>query len=129
MERDPNISRLIREGGIEKAPQGFTGRVMDLIAAVPEKKNYQPLIGRGGQIFILLMAITVVVVATVFAEPGGKFIQPGGVFTNLQLKVPEIHLNYNFLSEVNFSGAIAAALLALFILVLSDAGLRKRRLV
>ena len=32
MERDPNISRLIREGGIEQAPQGFTAEVMDLIS-------------------------------------------------------------------------------------------------
>ncbi|MFO7671680.1 MAG: hypothetical protein R6W31_18620 [Bacteroidales bacterium] len=129
MERDPNISRLIREGGIEKAPHGFTGRVMDLIALAPERKTYQPLIGRGGQIFILLLIITVVVIATVFAEPGGKYIQPGGVFENLQFKVPELHLNLDFFSEINFSGAIAAALLALFILVWSDAGLRKKKLV
>jgi hypothetical protein len=129
MERDPNISRLIREGGIERAPQGFTGRVMDLIVSAPEKKTYQPLIGKGGQIFILLLAITVVVIATVFAEPGGKFIQPGGVIENLQFKVPELHLNLDFFSEINFSGAIAAALLALFILVLSDAGLRKKKFV
>ena len=39
MERDPNISKLIREGGIESSPKGFTSRVMDQIASLPEKKS------------------------------------------------------------------------------------------
>ncbi len=128
MERDPNISKLIREGGREQAPQGFTGRVMDMIASAPEKKVYKPLIGRGGRIFIILLGITIVVLATIYAEPGGKFLQPGAAFPNLDWKVPEFHLNLQFFSKINFSGSIAAALIALFILVLTDAGLRKRRL-
>ena len=54
MERDPQITKLIREGGVVPAPEGFTGRVMNLIATEPEKKAYKPLIGWGGRILIIL---------------------------------------------------------------------------
>ena len=129
MERDPKISRMIREGGLEKAPEGFTGQVMNLIASVPEKKSYKPLIGRGGQIIIIILGLTLVILASILAEPGASFIQPGGVFSGLEWKIPEFNLNLDFFSKINFSGGIAAALIALFILVLADAGLGRRRLV
>ncbi len=129
MERDPNISKFIREGGIERAPQGFTERVMDLIEATPEKKAYKPLIGKGGQIFIILLGIALVVLTAIYAEPGARLIQGDGAFSSLDWKLPEFHLNLQFFSKINFSGGIAAALVALFILVLTDAGFRKRRLV
>jgi hypothetical protein len=128
MERDPNISRLIREGGREKAPLGFTAEVMDLIISVPEKKAYKPLIGRGGQIFIILLGIMIVILTVIYAEPGAKFLQAGSVFPNLEWTIPEFNLNLQFFSKIHFSGGIAAALVALFILVLSDAGLQKRKL-
>jgi hypothetical protein len=128
MERDPNISRLIREGGREKAPLGFTSQVMDLIISAPEKKTYKPLIGRGGQIFIVLLGIMMVVFTVIYAEPGAKFLQAGSAFPNLEWTIPEFNLNLQIFSKINFSGGIAAALVALFILVLSDAGIQKRKL-
>ena len=129
MERDPKISKLIMEGGLEPAPRDFTSQVMDLIASAPEKKAYKPLIGKGGRIVIILMGITLVIFAVVYAEPGARFIQVGDTFPSLEWKLPEFNLNLQLLSKINFSGGIAAALIALFILVLTDAGLRKRRLV
>jgi len=129
MERDPKISKLIMEGGLEKAPMDFTSQVMDLIASVPVKKAYKPLIGKGGRIVIILMGITLVILAVVYAEPGARFIQVGDPFSSLEWKLPEFNLNLQFLSKINFSGGVAAALIALFILVLTDAGLGKRRLV
>ena len=128
MERDPNISRLIREGGIEQAPQGFTTKVMDLITSVPEKKAYKPLIGRGGQIFIILLGLLIVIFTVIYAEPGARFIEADSVLPKLQWTIPEFNLNLQFFSKINFSGGIAAALVALFILVLSDAGIQKRKL-
>ena len=129
MERDPKISKLIMEGGLEKAPMDFTSQVMDLISSVPVKKAYKPLIGKGGRIVIILMGITLVILAVVYAEPGALFIQAGDTFPSLEWKVPEFNLNLQFFSKINFSGGIAAALLALFVLVMSDAGFSKRRLV
>ena len=129
MERDPKISKLIMEGGLEPAPKDFTSQVMDLIASAPVKKAYKPLIGKGGQIVIILMGITLVILAVVYAEPGARFIQAGDTFPSLEWKLPEFNLNLQIFSKINFSGGIAAALLALFVLVLSDAGLSKRKLV
>jgi len=129
MERDPKISKLIMEGGLEQAPKDFTSQVMDLIASAPEKKAYKPLIGKGGQIVIILLGITLVILAVVFAEPGARLLQVGDTFPSLEWNLPEFNLNLQFFSKINFSGGIAAALLALFVLVLSDAGLNKRRLV
>ena len=129
MERDPKISKLILEGGLEQAPKDFTSQVMDLITSAPEKKAYKPLIGKGGQIAIILLGIALVIVAVFVADPGARFIQPGDSFSGLGWKLPEYNLNLQFFSKINFSGGIAAALLALFVLVLSDAGLNKRRLV
>ena len=129
MERDPKISKLIMEGGLERAPKDFTSQVMDLIASAPEKKAYKPLIGKGGQIVIILMGIILVVLAVVYAEPGARFIQAGDSFPSLAWKLPEYNLNLDFFSRINFSGGIAAALIALFVLILSDACLKKRRLV
>lgn len=129
MERDPNISRLIREGGIEKAPRDFTSRVMDQIMSAPEKKTYKPLIGKGGQLFIILLVVTVVIVTVLYGEPGTRLLEPGKVFTLPEWNLPEFQLNLQFLERFNYSGAIAATLVALFILVLTNVGLNKRRLV
>ena len=129
MERDPKISKLILEGGLEQAPKDFTSQVMDLITSAPEKKAYKPLIGKGGRIVIILMGIILVILAVAYAEPGARFIQVGDSFPSLEWKLPEYNLNFQFFSKINFSGGIAAALLALFVLVLSDAGLNKRKLV
>jgi hypothetical protein len=129
MERDPHISKMIREGGIERAPMGFTQRVMDQIASLPEKKSYKPLIGKGGQIFITLLGITFVLLAVIFADPGSKLVQPEGLLQNIEWKIPEFHLNMQFFSRFSITGGVAAALVALFILVLSDAGFRNKRLI
>jgi hypothetical protein len=129
MERDPKISKLIREGGLELAPKDFTSQVMNRIASVPERKLYKPLIGKGGRIIIILLGITLVILTAFLAEPGSRFIQTEGLLPHFSWKIPEFTLNLEFFSNINFSGGIAAALIALFILVLGDAGLNKRRLV
>jgi len=128
MDRDPNISKMIREGGLEKAPLGFTGRVMNLIDAEPKQFRYKPLIGKGGRIIIILLLITFVVLSILLAEPGAALMKSEGLLSGKDWKIPSIHLDLQFLSNLHLSGGIAAALLALFILVLSDAGLRKRRM-
>ena len=70
----------------------------------------------------------IVILTVIYAEPGAKFLQADSVFPNLEWTIPEFNLNLQFFSKINFSGGIAAALLAIFVLVLSDAGLQKRKL-
>ena len=129
MERDPQISKLIREGGVVPAPEGFTGRVMDLVATEPEKKDYKPLIGRGGRIMILLFVIAVIVLSVVYSEPGGRILENSQLFSNLDWKMPSLNLNFGFLSEINLSTGLLSTLGAIFILVVSDAGFGKRKFV
>ena len=63
MERDPQLSKLIRENGVVPAPEGFTASVMDRLAAEPEKRAYRPIIGKSGRIMIILFVVAVVVLS------------------------------------------------------------------
>jgi hypothetical protein len=128
MERDPNISKLVRESGILKAPENLTSRVMDLISEEPEKQAYKPIIGKTGRWIILLFVVGVVVASLLAAEPGQRIFSSEGVFSGLENQMPQITFNLEFLSQINPSTGLVAGLVALFILVLSDAGIRRRRL-
>ena len=127
MERDPNISKLVRESGISKAPENLTSRVMNLISEEPEKQAYKPIIGRGGKWAIVLFVIGIVVFSILSAEPGQQFFNSEGVLSGLEFQLPQINFNLEFLSQINPSTGLVAGLVALFILVLSDAGLRRRK--
>jgi len=129
MERDPQLSKLIREDGIIPAPEGFTGRVMNMIATEPEKKIYKPLIGKGGRIVIILFVIALIVISVIYSEPGGRLLENSGFLSSLDWQMPKLNLNLDFLSEINLSTGLLSALVAIFILVLSDAGFSKRRFI
>jgi hypothetical protein len=128
MERDPQLTKLIRDGGVVPAPEGFSNAVMEMIAAEPEKKAYKPLIGRGGRIIIILFMIAVVVISVIYTEPGGRVIESVGI-SNLDWQMPQFNLNLRFLSDFKISTGLVAGIVAIFILVLSDAGLSRRKYV
>jgi len=128
MKRDPHISKLIRESGVVSAPGDFTASVMDKIEAVPAKKSYKPLIGRGGRIFIILFIVAVLVLAVLYTDPGGELL---GNSVNLPRWEPnwgQWQFNLQFLKELNISTGLVSALVAMFVLVVSDAGFNRRRL-
>lgn len=127
MKRDPHISKLIRESGVQAAPGNFTASVMDKIEAVPAKKSYKPLIGRGGRIVIILFIVAVVVLALVYTEPGGELFGTSVKIPQLKPNWPQVQFNLDFLKGLNISTGIVSALVALFVLILSDAGLNHRR--
>ena len=127
MERDPNISKLVRESGILKAPENLTRRVMDLIGEEPEKQAYKPIIGNTGRWIILLFVVGVVVASLLAAEPGQRIFSSEGVFSGLEFQMPQLTFNLDFISQISPSTGLVAGLVALFILVLSDAGIRRRR--
>ncbi len=127
MERDPNISKLVRESGISKAPENLTSRVMDLISEEPEKQAYKPIIGKRGIWVIVLFVIGIVVASFVSAEPGQQIFSSEGVLSGIEWELPELTFNLDFLSQINPSTGLVAGLVALFILVLSDAGIRWRK--
>jgi len=129
MERDPHISKLIKEAGVLSAPESFTASVMDKIEAVPVKKSYKPLIGRGGRIIFILLLIAVIVLAVLYTDPTGELFGSRVTLPSVERQIPQFNFNLEFLQQINISTGIVASLVALFVLVLSDAGLNRRRLI
>ena len=113
------MKKLIRESGIMPAPEGFTKEVMEKIGTVPAEIRARPLIGRTGRIIILLAVIAVVLISIFYADTGG---QSSG------FQLPDLSFDLQFLSEINLTRGLVAALAAVFILVLSDAGFSRKRL-
>jgi uncharacterized membrane protein len=128
MERDPKIAKLVRESGIARAPENLTSRVMDLIGEETDKKTYKPLIGKWGRIGIILFIAGIVAASFVWTEPGQGLFEQTGRLSSLEFQLPQIQLQLDFLSQINPSTGLVSALVALFILVLSDAGIRRRKL-
>ncbi len=128
MKRDPHISKLIRESGLKAAPDNFTASVMDKIEAVPLKLSYKPLIGRGGRILIILLVIAVIVMAVLYTDPSGELFGSRITLPQAERQLPQLNFNTDFLQQINISTGIVSALVALFVLILSDAGLNRRRL-
>lgn len=143
MEKDKRIERLIKESGLVSAPKNFTANVMDRIYAEPVKKIYKPLLGRFGKLSILAIALTAIVISIIYSEPSGYLaernvdlpswkLNPSEWNLNLpqlELNLPQWEQSLQKFSEMNFSTGLVAALLAVFILVLTDNVLRKRRFV
>jgi hypothetical protein len=127
MKRDSHISKLIRESGVISAPENFTASVMDKIEAIPAKKSYEPLIGRGGRIIIVLFVIAIVVVALLYSNPTGELFGSIIQLPQVEPKWPQLHFNLDFLKQINVSTGVVSALVALFVLILSDAGLNRWR--
>ena len=108
MERDPNISKLVRESGILKAPENLTSRVMNLISEEPEKQAYKPIIGKKGSWIILLFVVGVVVASLLSAEPGQRIFNSEGVLSGLEWQLPQITFNLDFLSQISPSAGFQA---------------------
>ena len=119
----------MRESGLESAPDDFTSRVMDKLQAVPSKKPYKPLIGRGGRILIILTIAALVVVAMLFTDPAGKLFGNSISIPRMESRWTQLHFNLDFLKQIHISTGLAAALVAMFLLVLSDVGLNRRRFI
>ena len=129
MERDPRITKLFRESGLEPAPGNFTVQVMDKIGIEIEKSVYKPLIGKAGRFLIILFIIGIVVVSVIYSEPGGMLLKNVSGLSNLEWQLPQFNLNFDFLSEINLSTRLVSTLVAVFLLVLADAGFKRRNLV
>lgn len=129
MKRDPHISKLIRESGVISAPGNFTASVMDKIEVVPAKKSYKPLIGQGGRIMIIFFIVAIILIAVLYTDPSGELFGYTVRLPRMERQWPQINFNLEFLKQINFSTGVVSALVALFVLVLSDAGLNRRRFI
>ena len=122
MEKDRKIERLIKESGLVSAPENFSAQVMDRISSEPEKVTYKPLIGGFGKLFILMLSLVAITISIIYSEPTG-------FLDERNIKMPEWNLNLQNLPDFNFSTGLLAAMLAVFILVVTDSAVRKRNFV
>ncbi len=129
MKKEDHISKLFRESGIVEAPDGFTGEVMERIEAEPVRKTYKPLIGRTGRILIVLFIGATLVLSLFYSAPGESGTNPESRFINREWQVPSFNLNLDFIQDFNIQPWILSTVVALFLLILSDAGLRKGKLL
>lgn len=127
MERDRNISKLIKESGVEPAPEGFTGEVMKKIDPDREGAAYKPLMGRGGRILIMLFIAIVAAVALFGTGEGQGAEGARQLFQSPDWTWPTLNLDLSFLDRTNFLTWLAPTVVAILILVLLDIGLLRRR--
>ncbi len=127
MEKEPRISKLFRESGVVKAPDGFTRGVMDRIEAEPRKVTYKPLIGRWGRILLVLFIAGIVAVSLIFSTPAESGFDLGQKLSLPEWQLPSWHIDFSFLSQLHISPWILSTVVAIFLLVLSDAGLNRRK--
>ncbi len=127
MERDPKISNLFRESGLAHTTGRFTDQVMDQIRIVPTKSAIKPLIGRNGRILIVLFILGIVLLSVFYSEPGGRIFENIRELSNVEWKLPQINFSWDFFTDIHLSTWLVSTIVAIFLLVLSDAGLNKRR--
>jgi hypothetical protein len=126
MKGDPRISRLMKESGIVHAPEGFTDSVMSKIVTEPKKRGYRPLISRWGIILTLTVVVILVLVSVFYSDAVEGQSLLSQKLPRLQWQMPEMSFNLDFLSNMQISTGVVATLVALFVLVLTDAVVRKR---
>ena len=127
MERDPNISRIIKESGLERAPDQLTGKVMASIGVETAKTTYKPLIGKTGRVIVILFILGIVLLTLLYSEPGGRFMELSGRVANIQWEIPQLALNFDFMADIKASTWLISTLVALLLLVLSDSMLSRRK--
>lgn len=128
MEKDKHISKLIRESGIASAPEDFTRTVMDRIEAKPAQKPYKPLIGRTGGILTLIFIAGIAVTALIISSPGASGQGLLEAWNMNQWQWPELKLNLSFMENLNLSPWLLSTLVAVFLLILSDVGLHRKKI-
>lgn len=127
MEKDKYISKLFKESGVVHAPEGFTKSVMDRIEAEPVRKTYKPLIGRVGRILVVLFIVAVVVISLLYSTSAESTGGPADRFLSQEWQLPSLNLKLDFFEDFQLKPWILSTIVALFLLILSDAGLRRRR--
>lgn len=76
---------------------------------------------------IIFFIVAVIILALVYTEPGGELFGSSIQLPQLKPNWPQMQFNLDFLKELNISTGIVSAVVALFVLILSDAGLNYRR--
>lgn len=117
MEKDPNLNRIVKEHGLVNAPADFTNNVLSKVRD-SRLAPYKPLIGTRAKIMILAFVILMLVVAILGtpADTGDQLFR----IPEWKLHIPEINLK--------IPSAVLAGIIAVLVLVLTDARISRSRL-
>lgn len=117
----------MKEGGLVQAPGEFTRNVLEQVGEIPDKRAYKPLIGWRGRILIILFVVSIVAISMIFTEPGSGMVS--GFIDNLGFLQRDVESGYHFFRDIKFPTGLLSAMVAIFVLVVSDTGFRRRNLV
>lgn len=123
MEKDKTLEQLIKENGLISAPLNFTGKVMSKLESESQRSPYKPLLGRGIKLSILITLVSVIVISIIFRDTNSFLAEKG-------FELPALNFSLQNFPELNITTGMLTALLAVFILVISDALVtNKRRMI
>ena len=128
MEKDKEISKLIRESGLVSAPEDFTRKVMDRIGKETVRKPYKPLIGRTGAILTLILIAGIAVTSLIVSSPGASGQGLLDTWNISGWQWPDLKINLSFLEHLNVSPWLLSTMVAVFLLILSDVGLHRKKI-
>lgn len=110
---------------IEKAPEGFTSKVMSLIQVEPVPVKVPARVQVKNLVPLISCAVTIILIATAFLLPGNKddsmTLPAMEVFKNLKFVMPKIDIGNIF--SLNLPGTLIYVFSGLLILSLFDRAL------
>lgn len=117
----------MKESGIETPSGDFTDRVMQRIGTQPVHHLYRPLIGKTGKVLILLFIAVITVLSLLFSGQGGVWIEKILKPEFSEWSWQQFSIDLDFLSSLSLSPWLVSTVIALFLLILTDAGVRRKK--
>ena len=130
MEQHKGLKKLIKDHGVEPVAKDFASKVMDRILNEPVKKEYKPIMGKGVGFSILVVFLVIITVSIIYGEPSGLATDRTIQWPQWNLdewKLAQWKLSIKSLPNLNVTGGMLSALLAVFILVVTDALIIRRK--
>lgn len=117
MQADKKLEKIIKAYGLFSPSSDFTQNVIGKIKEESIATSFKPLIGKRGRL-IGIAIITLIVLLTILGG-NADLSQPVLNIPQWDMKLPEISLT--------IPKVVLAGFVAVFILILSDAGIRRYR--
>ena len=124
MERDKRIEKIVRENSLLSPSVNFTESVLNTIRVSPVISKYKPLIGRKTGYVIILLVVSILLISIFSSQ--SELAEPLVNLPKWDINFPEWNLSLPKISWKIPTGMLAGVV-AVFILVLSDAGFSRSK--
>jgi hypothetical protein len=119
---DDILNRYINSEVIEKAPDGFTARVMRSVQLEPVPLRPAPAFLRKSMVPLISVSVTILLILAAILLPGnetGKALFPAvNIFKNIKVSLPGFDLNSIF--RFNFPALVVYIFIGILILTFFD---------